>query len=500
MIRRTLERIRRRSLGLICALGVVAATAPMPAQSVQLKDGTLLVGEVVDPRDDGFTLRRIDTGGVVDIRWGQLSPASADRLRHVLRLSVDDQSEVLVTADVLEYASAGATMTIVGRIVDETPTELRVRYRGQIYPIARTSIRGRSQATVPVMQIQTKDEYYGDQLQSIQPGEIADRHIQLADLLMRVRDYDRADLHLQQADALGGATQPEELKGKLQRLKLLQGAKAERDHLEEIATWRNRGDFARAGQLLAEFEKKYPQTRLKQELVLEQDRYTRARDRVMTRNVTERWLRSLSDLTGLKAAESGVTLAQARSYAESELPKAIRARVAQQLGLKADEVDAFWKRRTDKTVGAPARAERYAYGIGSWVLGADRILKDTKQGDAEKGDAKDQPTAADRELERIARRMAEARRRSQQAASAKNEQVTEEDWWKAAQRVERALWLRAYYAENSGDLAVENAYSDPCITCAGEGTLEVTSDTGRPEKRKCPTCQGTRFMRSFRAR
>lgn len=483
-------------------LAAALCAAPVCGQGVQLKDGTILLGEIVEPGDDGFTLKRLDNGGVLELRWSQLSPASSDRLKQIFRMSVDDAGEVLSSADVLEVRSpGGGSQTFVGRIVGENENEISLLVRGQVYRLARQSIIRRTTSTVPVLELQTRDEYYGEQLQALQPGDDADLHVQLADLMMRVRDYDRAEVHLNQAQALGGGRQPRELAGKIERLKLLQGAKAERDMLDEMATARNRREFAKAGALIAEFEKKYPQSRLKQELTLEKERYRRDRDRVLAKRVLDSWLRAVSDFSSRKATETGVTLSQARQFAEAELGKMVRAHVARLYELPPDEVDRFWSLRKDRDVvpTTSTRIERYAYGIGSWVLGADKVLKDTKQGSSEQKDPK-QESAEEREFERLARRIAEARRRAQQAQGGQQQKAyTEEDWWRAAQPNERRLWIRAYYAEYGGDMEVLNAYVDPCVACGGEGRIEVIGDTGRPVKVNCATCQGTRFTRSFRA-
>jgi hypothetical protein len=47
------------------------------AQSLQLADGKVLLAEVETADGDGLRVRRLDNGGVLDLRWDHLSPASA---------------------------------------------------------------------------------------------------------------------------------------------------------------------------------------------------------------------------------------------------------------------------------------------------------------------------------------------------------------------------------------------------------------------------------------
>src|SRR5512134_1005767 len=111
-----MNRTRRWSIGSLIALLLVALA---PAQAVQLKTGELLMGEVEEPTDEGLTLKRFDNGGTLRLRWDQLSPASSERLKQLFSLSVDDETEVLVDADIIEYVlPTGGLERAVGRIID----------------------------------------------------------------------------------------------------------------------------------------------------------------------------------------------------------------------------------------------------------------------------------------------------------------------------------------------------------------------------------------------
>ena len=59
------------------ALALAAATAGVRAQSVQLSDGRTLLAKVEEADGEGLRVRRLDNGGVLDLRWDHLSTASA---------------------------------------------------------------------------------------------------------------------------------------------------------------------------------------------------------------------------------------------------------------------------------------------------------------------------------------------------------------------------------------------------------------------------------------
>jgi hypothetical protein len=91
----------------------------------------------------------------------------------------------------------------------------------------------------------------------------------------------------------------------------------------------------------------------------------------------------------------------------------------------------------------------------------------------------------------------ESQRRS---ASASEEDVSPEDWWRRATVTQRFQWLLAYYSEFSGDYQVLSVKFSYCNTCAGNGYIEVMDmgTTGaKQRKKKCPTCHGVQVRRSI---
>ncbi len=490
-----------RSFAVACA--ALLAGASVSAQTLQLADGKVLLAKVETADGEGCHVKRLDNGGTLDLRWEHLSTASATAIKRQFDLMGDTQDEILVRADEVEYLVNGGKQTLIGKIVDRTDEQIVVQQKGIQYRIPRSELRAVRRAEVPAAQIYTKDEFYAMHLAELQPGDSADRHILLAEDLVKVRDYDHAADHLQKARELGNSANPQHLEVMTQRLQRYKEAKQERELLDQIQAARSRGqllDFEKGSKLITEFETRFPQTKLKQDFDLEKKRFLDGRTRYLAQQVAEQWRRSIQIAADKKAADDGVTLQAAREYAESKMTDDIVARVAQQLRLLADEVRQLWADRARFPVGK--RTELFTYGIGSWVLGEDGILKGTKQGEAKAAQepAKDQGNS--RDVERLARAFREAlerRRAAVQGQGGADKEQTDEDWWRQASRTERTSWLRAYYAEFGGQLVLTYQSVSPCISCYGQGTTPEVDPEGKLIQNKCFLCQGTKWLRSFKA-
>lgn len=492
-----------RILFVVLAAATLLA-APAAAQSVQLADGSVLLAEV-DPASvtgEGLRVKRLDNGGVLDLRWDHLSAASAHTWKKKFDLAGDAQDEVTVRADEVEFdLPGGSRQTVLGRIVEQTPEQLVVQAKGINYTIKRRDLRNVRQVDAPVMQVLTKDQFYKEQLDLLQPGDSADRHVLLAETLLQVKDYDRAGEHLGTARQLGTSKDPQHVEAMLAKLARFKDAAKELKLLDDIQAARSRGglaDFEKGSKLIAQFTKEYPQSKLKAEFEAEKTRFTQARERFLIGQVAEKWRDGIR-VVAEKAVADGMTLAAARDYAQGKMTEDLVARVAGQLRLEPAEVKSLWANRKNTLVGK--RTALFGYGVGSWVLGSDAILKGTQTGEAidkQKGATEPQSSP---DIDRLARALRQALERRRAAVQTQGEakEQTEDDWWAQAERTERVGWLRAFYAEFGGQLEVTFASVSPCISCFGVGTVPEMGGDGKLVHNKCFLCQSTKYTRSFKA-
>jgi hypothetical protein len=496
--------MQRAIRSVLTLVGVAISTiGGLAAQTLQLADGRVLLARVEDADGDGLRVKRLDNGGTLDLRWEHLSPASAMAIKRQRDLLGDTRDEILVRADEIEFLVNGGKQTWIGRIVDRTDTQIVVQQKGAQFRIPRAELRAVRRVEVPAMQVYTKDEFYALRLAELQPGDSADKHILLAEDLVKVRDYEHAADHLQKARELGNSVNQQHLEQMSQRLQRYKEAAKERELLDQIQAARSRAqlvDFEKGLKLIAQFEAQFPQSKLKADFDQEKQRFAEARTRYLSQQVAEQWRRSIQITADKKAADAATTLDAARDYAENKMTDDIVARTAQQLRLEPDEVRQLWAERARYPVGK--RTEHFAYGIGSWVLGEEGILKGTKQGAAQAQQAPPQQAGNTRQVEQLARALREAleRRRTQmQGQGGAQEAQDPDDWWRQAARPERVSWLRAYYAEHSGQLVVTFQTVSPCISCYGEGTTPEMDPEGKLVRNKCFLCQGTKWLRSFKA-
>lgn len=482
------------TLRTLCVAVLLAGALPCPAQTIQLSDGQVLLASVEDVDGQGLRVRRLDNGGVLDLRWEHLSADSAQRIKAAHDLGGQTQDEVMVTADLVKYKLNGTPTEVIGRIVDRTPTHIIMLRKGVQVQVPKDAGLLIQTVEVPALQVFTKDEYYGKRLNDVQPGESADKHMQLAQEMIKVRDYDHAREHLEAAQKLNNSKDPNQITILMKKLELYREAQAERDLLDQIQASRARNEFEKGLGLIAKYKEQYGKGKLRAEFETEEKRFGEARKKVLTGKVADQWRRIIRSTAERKVLEVGITLAQAQEYATSKMADDICGRVAQQLQLTPEETRTLWNERAKYAAGK--HPELFTYGLGSWVLGETAILKDTKQG---KENAKQAPkdAANDRDIERINKLIQAARARSAKANTGEKE-ATPEDWWSGADTSQRAGWLRAFYAESSGTMVLTAAYLQDCPTCAGEGSLpEVVS--GKVVKQPCYLCQGTRYLRSFNA-
>jgi hypothetical protein len=479
----------------------------LAAQSLQLADGKVLLVSIEEPpTGEGLRVRRLDTGGVLDLRWEHLAPASVQAVKKQFDLGGDAQEELLERVEEVEYRLQGRKQVLVGKIVDRTEQEIVVQQKGVQYRIPKSDLGPIRMIEAPALQVYTKEEFYAARLAVAQPGTNADKHVLLAEDLIRFRDYERAGEHLDKAKNLGNTLDPQRLERMQAKLQLYKEAAKEREQLDLIIAARSRGllpDFERGVKLIAQFEKDYAQGKLRAEFELEKRRFQDARMRYLAQQVADTFRRQVQYVADKKVAEDGLALAQAREYAENKMSDDLFARTAQQLRLELPEVKQLWSERAKYPNGK--RTELFGYGTGSWVLGEAGVTKGTETNkQAGKADAKE--SGNERELERVGRALREAmerRRAANQGAGqgggeAKRE-LTDQEWWAQCSRVERAGWLRAYYAEFGGQMVVSYASTEPCPSCYGVGTLAEPGPDGRPVRRNCFLCHNTKWLRRIKA-
>jgi hypothetical protein len=479
-------------------------TQSVAAETIRLRSGAFLVGKIENPDETGFTFERFRDGGRIRITWEDLIARDAQRLRASFQLvNPEGAGGVTFRAFRVYRARTGASpIEVIGELVSRDGTKLVMRNKGITFEIPISELRGAAQyVDMPIRDILTPDEIYRRKLNEIEPGEDADKHVLLADYLVRVEDLARAKEHLSKAQEFGGGSQPNVIAGMLERVDTLLANKAEADHLREITIASNRNKFPRAMELIAEFEQKYPRSKLAAEFDRRKEQVAKARERFYIQVITSDWYKAAYDLAKEMARERDLGVEPARAQAAEEMGQKIRERISRRRKIKPEEVEAFFKRRFEFP-GVP-KVKLATYGQGSWILGQRDLEADTARSKVASNDQPKQSDQQDKVRRELERRLRDfmRRRQGQGGANQPQEQKLDspDEWWKSSSSRERTQFLLATYAERSGDMKVLTASLRECSNCAGTGTIEVpTSEAGRNAKVTCPTCHGLKYFRAIR--
>jgi hypothetical protein len=479
-------------------------TLALRAQAVQLNSGEVLVGEILEATTEGLSFRRADTGGVVDLEWTDLTALHAARIKRLQGLVAGDEEEPMVEADLIVFALPGAPPErVVGTIEEQTATTYKIRRKNGPLEIKRSTIKELRRIEVPVAELYSPNEWYEKKLAEIAPANDPDKHVLLAEQMQRAANWDRAFEHLQKAQELGGGRHVSVLPQMLSRIKTLRESAAERDLLARIRVMRNRGEFAKADELIEEFRQTYPQSRIQGDFDAEVKRVEGSRERDLAIRLRQNWDRTVRFVAVAKIAERGLTLAAARAYAEEQMAADVFDKLSRMVETTPEIAKQLFARRAEF---GKTPTELCTYGIGSWLLGPERVVAGTKMEGDGKGNGAGAPSQADQELDRMVRRLREAAERARRAASSRaqqnpgGEEETDEQWWKEAPHDDKESWLRAYFYEFGGQMEVAVATATACHNCGGRGTVMSIGTTGREVPVPCPVCHRTRFVRSLRVR
>ena len=154
-----LDRRHRVHVVCIAAVDLGALDRQLPAAAVA-RDQHGARGELAAvavegvPDGPGLRVKRLDNGGVLDLRWDHLSAACALAIKQSFDLVGENQDEALVRCDEVEYVLNGSKQTQIGKIVETTNDTVTVQAKGVAFRIPKDSLRAVRSVEVPVAQVQ----------------------------------------------------------------------------------------------------------------------------------------------------------------------------------------------------------------------------------------------------------------------------------------------------------------------------------------------------------
>lgn len=474
---------------LLCAL----LAAPAAAEIVRLRDGTLLHGEILRfDEASGFRLRRVDTGGEVELRWEHLPAEEVQRLKAGRGFTGDDVQPWLVNVVHLVLKN-GTTET--GVLVEGgKPDAFTLRRRSGTDSFPRQYVRNVEPGKVEGLSVYAPEDLYPLILAELGTPADAAGHFAAAVACEGAKLYEQSVTHYEAARQLDPQLKPELIAQRLVRLAVRIEDRAETAEIDAIRNRLYKKQFDEALAAAAAFREAYPSSRQLGDLVELEARIGREREAHYAARVISDYFSFLGKVLGELARNDAMALGPAMELLEEGVHTGIVERLSASYRMDGAEVERLWEARS----GGSTRTS--GYGTGTFILGEERALNWIGADEAEEDEAEAAPGEDDLEAriaEVLKKREDEAKKRASKSSGAKalEEGITPDEWWASSPTDDRVRWLTAYYAEFSGHVTVVRAKPRPCRQCTGEGTVEVLNEKGEVERGACPICKGLKVER-----
>ncbi len=482
----------------IMALSLLGARAS--ADVVRLPDGRLVHGTIVDfDEGSGFTLERVDTGGVVTFRWEHLPPDEVARIKADRGFTGEDAEPYLVPVVHLIMKNASTESGILvqnGR--SDVYTLLR---RGSEESFPRQYVQRVEPGTAEGLAMYRPEALYDLILAELgTPTDVAG-HFNVAKAAEGAGLFARAGEHYRAVQELDPGFKSDLVEGRIERMAIKVEDASETAVLAEVRNRLYRKKHNSALEMVRAFQDDYPMSRqLGDAVTLEQEILRERRTFFLGKMVAD-YFSFLGKAIGDVARDADLGIEAAVELVETSIHDELIARLSKNYSLPEEDLAEMWGERR------PGSVRTRNYGTGTFILGEERAL-DFEVGEdapdelvAEVVIEEDEDLAA--RIERLKQEQAEkreARRTSSRRNSLEDVGPTPDEWWGQTPRDEREAWLVAYYAEHSGHLEIVRARPRNCRLCDTTGTIQVLNEKGEYTYVVCPTCKGLKYERllSFR--
>lgn len=480
---------------------------------LRLRDAGPRFGAIVGHTAEHLEFALLATGGVVRVPWSMVEPGQSAELQQRFGYVDVVSEEIFIDAERLVLTSGA---TIEGVIISREGADYVVKTEGNLQQVPKSRVATIEQGLrVPALDVYSAEELYNQYAALASPTD-PKAQWELAETCERLYSFTRAAEHYKKVAELDPTYRAVELANLLPRV--LQKVEQEEQigYLREADRLRKRGYWDQAFERLQAFATLFPKSVLQADADKQLARFVQARDAFAKDFVAKRWFYWMRRLTRELARED--TLAAARAHADERLSEEIQKAVLADLQAKV------WKEaqlEQVKKVFAERRKVRYestTYSAGTWLLGLEAAQRGAEEVEEPKADPANPADAQRAELAQRIKQFMKNQRVAAGGRRAQEEEDLSQAFWERFPSSNRAMWLLAYYVENSGDLEVRPRPTLlPCNTCAGRGAIEVllTGGGGAPDSsrggsnrnaadsqqlQKCPTCQGVQVVRKVHFR
>lgn len=461
------------------------------AEQIELANGRVLHGEILGGQttDDGLAVKVFATGGTVMVRWDHVLESRRRQLRLDYGIDIEEEEQVYVDGHQLTLVTGEKVRGLLMNPLDRSgPARIKTTRGEREYP--RDRIAKTESIEIESNLVFTPREAYQRQYDAA-PPEMAADHFALAIFSIRVEDFEKAREHFQAADRDPDFRETPEglsLKKRMDQVDVLIAAAGAREMVQKINLEKSRNNWNGARDLFLELK----QTFQGQENILKavrseslEKQIVRGRDKYFMAEVPRRVYRVMDKLLLDKAREKKPrslgedddnstqgTINGARQWCGKELPTALWAKVAEDLGLQKEEVDRYW-------LEGKRVIQRATYGTGSFIV----IQKAQPKKDE---DRRRRAPGSDRNRGRRDDKGAPAKKKKEEKAK------TEQEWWDFVNAGDKKRWMEAHFVESSGIFDVIRVDdSEACSGCGGLGFTTAQTSDGGSESHFCVQCNGS---------
>lgn len=441
-----------RTLSAALLLGL---TFTARAELLELESGNVLQGKVLlgQSTDETLAFELYDTGGVIDVRWEHILEERRNELRVRGGFDEEETEELFVPGHEI-LLSTGQREEGVALNPDswEADGALKLKTARSVRDFPAAQVQGVNEIDVAALDAYSAEELYEAKLAELSPDGPA-LHYEMGVYCEAIGDYAHAQEHLELAQSDAAFLETPDgraLSGRLRRVKVLVRATGAMEMANAIRADMRKRNWNEALAQLISLAEQYQDEGIRKAIKLEtlERKVVRGRDDFFKKRVQLTAYREMRDLIRDKARESkssGVideprrgaaagTLAAAQQWSMRELPEILWKQVGAKLELELEEVERYWAARSGKS---PQHA---TYGSGTFVV--------------VKTEAKSRDDRPQRRRPPGANRNRNNRDRGGGQEAKEKKVITPEEWWTQSKPSERALWLTAYFVENSGEFEI----------------------------------------------
>jgi len=459
------------------------------AEIIRLKNGVELQCEILESNEElGLKVKRLDNGGVFDLRWEHILDADIKKIKYSRGYTDEDAKVILYKAKRVELRNGTYEDGI--QVESNRPGTICLRRRGKLYHFSQNQVKDITNIEMEARDLYTMEELYNRKMAEGSPGTISE-FFALGVFCESVTYYEKALEIYKQVVELDPGYKPDVM---TQKIGVMEARIEETDAtnlLDEIKQLIYKRKFARSLELIAKFEEDFPDSvqvgrkeKLKGDALIK--RHAFYQQKILTD------YRTYMDKVARKVAmNKELGLDEALEFAVEEMGNTIRTKLSEAYGLPIEEVEELWTNRK----GGTHRTS--TYGTGTFILGperAKRMPEKEEEGKGEEDEEQEKPLTLD---ERLKKRIEEIKKQKDKNKGKRKSRIrmdeigrTPEAWWTTEPTSNRQRFLISFYAEESGDMKILRVKLNPCPSCNGKGWLEQISATSdEDQKYPCEVCK-----------